>query len=110
VADGGLRIEAPGNAAAFVERPIPAGAKVVCCHLNQQSDQGATWGTGMSLVWKEGKTLRVNLRSDGHFGVDDGGRQIIKDNELSEPWLTLAIELDENSVRLRATGNGQEWQ
>ena len=64
----------------------------------------------MSLVWRDGKALRVNLRSDGHFGVDDGGRQIIQENDLWGSWVTLAIALDGEKIRVRATTDGREWQ
>ena len=106
----GLRIQAAANAAAFVERPIPAGAHAVACSLDQQSDQGATWGPGMSLVWPKGKALRVNLRSDGHFGVDYGGRQIIKESELSDSWITLAIVWQDSNLVVQATDDGHSWQ
>jgi hypothetical protein len=78
--------------------------------MNQQTDQGATWGPGMSLVWKNGRVLRVNLRCDGHFGVDGGGRQIIKENELSDSWVTLAILLHDNGIIVQATDDGRMWQ
>ena len=110
VSRDGLRIQAAANAAAFVERPIPAGARAVVCSLNQQSDQGATWGPGMSLVWRNGKVLRVNVRCDGHFGVDDGGRQIIKESDLADSWVTLAILLQDSNIVVQATDDGRSWQ
>ena len=33
---------------------------------------------GLTLVWPDGKVLRVNLRAEGRFGVDDGRRQILE--------------------------------
>ena len=102
-------IEAPANAAAFIERPLPAAARAVCCTLDQQTDRGATWGPGVSLVWANGKTLRVNLRCDGNFGVDDGPRQILEGNDLDASWITLAIQLDDDAIRVLATDDGRHW-
>lgn len=64
----------------------------------------------MSLVWPKGKALRVNLRSDGHFGVDYGGRQIIKESELSDSWITLAIVWQDSNLVVQATDDGHSWQ
>ncbi len=41
---GELRIEAAANVAAYIERPIPAGARLVVCRIDQQTDGGASWG------------------------------------------------------------------
>ena len=110
VADGEIRISAVANAAAYLERSIPAGARLVACSIDQRTDGGASWGPGMTLVWPDGKVLRVNLRAEGRFGVDDGHRQILEGVNLPNTWTQLTIQLDEQEVLVRAYQELQGWQ
>ena len=110
VGGGELRIEAAANVAAYVERPIPAGAKLVVCRIDQRTDGGASWGPGLTLVWPSGTVLRVNLRAEGRFGVDDGRRQILGGVNLPNTWTQVAIQLDDNAVVVQAAQEQQAWQ
>lgn len=107
---GELRIEAAANVAAFAERPIPPGAAIVVCSVNQRTDRGASWGPGMTLVWPDKKVLRVNLRAEGRFGVDDGRRQFLKGLALPNTWTDLVIRLEEKQILVQASQNGRTWQ
>ena len=71
----GLRLEAFAHHTAGVEASLPPGARHVLCEIDQGSDQGMTWGPGMSLLWPSGDTLKVNLRADGRYQVDVKGRE-----------------------------------
>ena len=110
VGGGELRVAGAANVAAYAERPIPADATAICCTLDPRADHGASWGPGMSLVWRDGRTLRVNVRADGRFGVDDGGRQILADVDLDGSQFTLVTEWTADAVTIRATCDGREWQ
>ena len=110
VADSTIRVSAAANAAVYLERPIPAGVRLATCSINQSTDGGASWGPGMTLVWPDGKVLRVNLRAEGRFGVDDGHRQVLEGVNLPNTSTQLTIQLDEQEVLVRAYQELQGWQ
>lgn len=110
VQDGHLCIEGAANVAAYVERPIPAGARLVVARIDQRTDGGASWGPGLTLVWPDGKVLRVNLRAEGRFGVDDGRRQILEGVNLPHTWTQVAVQLDDEDVVAHACQDSQAWQ
>jgi hypothetical protein len=109
VADGQLRIEGAANVAAYAERPIPGGARLVLCRIDQRTDAGASWGPGLTLVWPD-KVLRVNLRAEGRFGVDDGRRQILDGTNLPHSWTQVAFQLDDKEILVLASQDQQPWQ
>lgn len=105
VTNGQLQIKAAANAAAFAERSLPAGVSVVTCVVDARDDQGASWGPGLALVWPNGKTLRVNVRSEGRFGVDDGRQQILEGFHEATS-IQLIIALDDAEVVVYAAPDG----
>jgi hypothetical protein len=110
VVSGELRIDGAANVAAYIERAIPAGARLVVCRIDQRTDGGASWGPGMTLVWPDGKVLRVNLRAEGRFGVDDGRRQILDGANLPNAWTQVAVRLEDTEVVIQASQDQQAWQ
>ena len=107
---GELRVEGAANVAAYVERALPTEAQLVVCRIDQRTDGGASWGPGMTLVWPSGQVLRVNLRAEGRFGVDDGRRQILEGVNLPGLWTQLAIQLEERELVVQASQAQQAWQ
>lgn len=77
---------------------------------HQRTDGGTSWGPGLTLVWRDGKVLRVNLRAEGRFGVDDGRRQILEGTNLPNTWTQLAIQLEDKDVVVQASQDHQAWQ
>ncbi len=67
-------------------------------------------GPGLTLVWPSGTVLRVNLRAEGRFGVDDGRRQILDGVNLPNAWTQVAIQLDDKEVVVQASQEQQAWQ
>ncbi|HOD81819.1 MAG TPA: DUF6067 family protein [Phycisphaerae bacterium] len=108
--DGSLVISAVANSYAFAERPLPAGVRVLACRVNQDSDAGASWGPGLCIVFKDGKMLRVNLRVEGRFGVDDGRRQILEGANMAGAWTDLVFRLDDKHVIVQASQGRRVWQ
>ena len=106
VVDGHLQISAVANAAVFAERPLPTGTTLVRCLVDPQTDQGASWGPGITLVWADGHALRINLRVEGRFGVDDGSRQLLEGNHDPAKPCQLVIVLDSREVILQASEEG----
>lgn len=108
--DGSVRIEALANAAAFAERPLPPGTRVVSVRVDPGNDGGASWGPGLSLVWPDGKALRGNVRAEGRFGADDGRRQWLEGSLAGRTWTRLAFVLDAQEVVVQATQDEEVWQ
>jgi hypothetical protein len=110
LAGGELVIAAPANAAAFVEHPLPAGTALITCWVDPRTDHGATWGPGLALRWADDRTLRVNVRSEGRFGVDAGKQQLLEG--VTEPGrpCRLAITLEEQEVVAYAAQDTGPWQ
>jgi len=82
----------------------------VVARIDQRTDGGASWGPGLTLVWPDGKVLRVNLRAEGRFGVDDGRRQILEGVNLPHTWTQVAVQLDDEDVVAHACQDSQAWQ
>jgi endo-alpha-N-acetylgalactosaminidase len=113
VADGTLAIAAAANVSTFVERQLPEGATAFECQLDATGDAGQTWGPGMTLLWANGKALRVNLRGeDRKFGVDSepGGQTMVGSIE-GDGIATLRIRLTADQVLVDArTAEDAPWQ
>ena len=61
-----LTIEDEPNHACYAEQNIGR-FRTIECVVNTGSDKGATWGTGMAVIWPNA-TMKVNLRHGGGFG------------------------------------------
>lgn len=97
------------NTAAYVERPLPAGTKVVECKLDAGTDNGATWGVGMVLVYANGQTAKLNLRSAPQhncFGLNDSDTGIKLQDGAS---YTLRMRLLPGGVVCEASADGKAW-
>jgi hypothetical protein len=105
----GLTIEAPANCFAFVERPLPPECTLVECKIFSGTDDGATWGTGLALLWK-GRSLRINLRAtEGRFGVDDGTGQSFGGSASPKEWFHVRIRLEPDQIVAEASRDGKLW-
>jgi hypothetical protein len=110
VSGGALVIHAAANGAAFAEHPMPPGTALVSCEVDPRTDQGASWGPGLALIWPDGRTLRVNLRTEGRFGVDDGKRQLLEGFAEAGKASRLVIQLAEKEVVVQALQANGFWQ
>jgi hypothetical protein len=63
---GVLSIEDSANHACYAERNIGRFRSIECV-VNTGTDKGATWGTGMAVIWPNA-SMKVNLRYSGGFG------------------------------------------
>ena len=70
-----ITVISPANAYAFFHRPLAkfTSVKVV---VNSGTDGGATWGSGISIIWPTG-SMKVNLRSGGSYGGYINGNELI---------------------------------
>jgi hypothetical protein len=108
VAGGAIAIEAAANVYAYAERPLPAGVTMIECAVNEGTDAGATWGPGLCLVWPD-KTLRINMRAEGRYGVDDGQGQWFGGAILPGSECRLRIRLEAQEVVLEVSDDGDFW-
>lgn len=107
---GELTIQAAANSAAYAEHALAPGTALVACTLEMRTDQGASWGPGVALVWPGGKTLRINQRVEGRFGVDDGRRQFLEGWADAGGRCQLMVGLDAKEIVLGAQPEGGSWQ
>jgi hypothetical protein len=107
--DGVISIEAPANCFAFAERPLPPGVGIVQCAVFSGTDKGATWGPGMAVLWPKG-VIRVNLRAEGRFGVDDGANFTFGGFVGPNADSHLRVRLEEKEVFVEVSGDGRWWE
>ncbi len=110
VSKNAVHFTAAANSIAFIERAVPAGTTAVACRVRAETDQGATWGPGLALIWPDGRGLRINLRAGGQFGVYGYQHEILGGIRFPGETYLLAIDLDTQCIRLQASLDGQVWQ
>lgn len=117
---GDATLSGPRNAAAFLERPVPADVRIVEATFATQGG-GASWGPGIALVFAD-RTVKFNLRDSGsgydagnaNFGVWDGAREDPsaggrQDLDMSLPW-TLRLRRDGAELHAEARQTGDSWR
>ncbi len=107
-----LLIDGPANCYAFVEYPLRtdsnsilgAQVDVLCGH-----DAGNAWGAGIALCWSAGRFVRVNVRADGRYGIDDGQRTSMTGMTPDKGWTSLRIRLTSEDVVAEASADLRLW-
>jgi hypothetical protein len=106
---GAMAIEASANNFAMAERPLPPGVTLVECAVYSGTDKGASWGPGLAVIWKN-KPLRINLRAEGRYGVDDGSAQWFGSFVAPNYWYYLRIRVQKDEVLAEASPDGRLWE
>lgn len=105
-----LRICGPANCHAFVEWPL---AQAAICGLEAEVlcgfDPGNAWGVGIALRWPAGAVLRVNVRADHRYGVDDGRRTTLAGATPSRGWTALRLRLMPQEVLAEGAAQPGLW-
>ena len=110
VEKGGVAIEAPANVCAFAERALPKGTTLVECEVWSGSDNGASWGPGIALVWPKA-AFRINLRApEARLGADHPGTQAFGGYALRDTWHQLRIRLEPDRVVAESSHDGDWWE
>jgi hypothetical protein len=107
---GAFAIKACANSAAFATRPLPTGTTMVTCSIDPGTDKGATWGPGLALLWPNGKALRVNVRTEGRYGVDDGRTQLLEGLAEQGKPSRISILLQNDEIVVYASQEGAPTQ
>ncbi len=105
-----LVFSAPANRHGGLERDLPAGVRSVEAQLDGGTDGGQTWGPGLALTWRNGRTVKINLRlEDKKFGTlaGDGLRFSGGPLSRSQPE-TVRILLGEHDVLFQRRA-GDAW-
>ena len=100
-------IYTPANSAAFVSRALPAGTRLVEATFDVGTDDSASWGPGIALVFAD-RTIKLNLRPGGN-AYDDALMLGLWDGERENPRVGGRQKLDTTkpwSLRLRVTPDG----
>lgn len=62
VSANALRINAPAQHHAGIERALPAGAIAAEVEFECGTDRAQDWGPGFALIWNDGAAVRINFR------------------------------------------------
>jgi hypothetical protein len=75
--------------------------------VSSGSDQGASWGPGLALVWP-GKLLQFQLRSDGGMGISDGARETVARpaTPRRRNWNHLRVRFEADQVVVECSAGG----
>ena len=106
-----LRITAPANLHAGIERALPAKVRAVEVELDPGTDGGQNWGPGIGLVWENGRGVKMNLRLiDMNYEVfgGDGSRQVGGGVKRGQPVI-VRILLDDARVHFQVKA-GKKWK
>ncbi len=109
VEDGAVRIDAPANTYACLERPLPAGVTLAECRVFSGTDRGATWGPGIALLWPHAG-VRVTVRSEGRFAADDGARFGFGGWSIPGTWYELRLRLEPDLIVAEVSTDGILWE
>ena len=103
----GLVFLAPANVHAWAERALPPDTAVVAAQIRQDAgDEAQQWGTGLALVWPDGKILKAGRRKDGRFGLSIAGAEKLAGMcDIVRP-VTIAFVLEKDTIRIIASGEG----
>ncbi len=97
------------NTAAFAERAWPAGAIAVQCVIDPGTDQSASWGPGMALVFAD-HVVKFNLRpGKGTFGIFASGSESETGKIEGGKPCTLRMTLATGRVICDASRDGKKW-
>lgn len=102
-------IYTPANTCVYTERQLPANVKIVQCKIDPGTDNCASWGPGIALIWPN-RTIKFYLRpGEDRFGVFDGrGEKLIGRTEKDKPYY-LRLQISLNSVFCDASLDGSKW-
>ena len=73
--NGVLTIEDCANHSCYLERQVQS-FNCISCTINTGTDQGQTWGPGISIIWPNGY-IETNLRYNGTFGAYYAGQSTL---------------------------------
>lgn len=82
----------------FIRRSVSPNIGSISCKINTGTDQGATWGPGLTLSFPDG-AITINLRYNGSFGGYFRNQQFLGVGQVQP----------NTDYELRIINNGQSW-
>lgn len=102
-------IMADENVAVFAERDFPENATAVQCLVSPGTDNSATWGPGIALVFKE-KTIKLNLKhGKNSFGIWDGASEREYGKLKDGLSYYLRLKIFNNHILCEVSEDGKIW-
>ncbi|MBI9017501.1 MAG: sialate O-acetylesterase [Phycisphaerae bacterium] len=97
------------NTAVYAERQLPADVKLVQCKISCGTDQGASWGPGITLLTSD-NVLKFNIRpGEKRFGIYFKGReQFVGEVDPAKAYY-LRIRIESNGIHCEASLDSQSW-
>ncbi|MEX2568765.1 MAG: hypothetical protein WD431_22680 [Cyclobacteriaceae bacterium] len=97
------------NNVVYAEMDFPDEATVVQCKIDPGTDQSASWGPGLALVFKE-KTIKINLRPGNEtFGIWDGQQELERGTLKEGKAYFLRQNLYGHQVVCEYSEDGENW-
>lgn len=103
-------IMALSNTAVYAEQDFRNGTKVILTRITPGTDQSASWGPGLGLVFDD-KTVKLNVRpGEQKVGFFDGKKEQsgFSIEKAQNVWLRL--ELKDEQIEATASINGVDWK
>ncbi len=106
-----FEIAVPANTVKVKDVPWVAGTTAVTAHISPLQDEGQSWGVGLAVGWADGKSVQINCRTSGQWGIcRNGAEMLVGDHGKGKP-ATVAIVLADQTVQLLAKeDDNEEWQ
>jgi len=126
IKDGQLQLQAPMEAASYLERKIPRGVSGVQCDIKFDAyltpKFGPWWhkrfdglqAPGISIVFDDGRSVRLWYASKHVFNIDDSFTDASFKKSLEpwgdkDPWDTVRIWWDDENIYCQELANGKTW-
>ncbi|WP_146662522.1 hypothetical protein [Anaerohalosphaera lusitana] len=102
-------IYTPANTALYAEKDLPKGTRLVVCFIDPGTDDSATWGPGMAIVWDE-HIVKFNIRpGKKQFGITHNGSEQFAGRAKPGQAYYLRMRLDGGKVHCEASEDADKW-
>ena len=106
-----FEISVPANTVKTQDIPWVAGATIAVARLDPLKDEGQSWGVGMAVGWADGKSVQINCRTSGQWGIRRNGAEALEGEHAKGKPATVAIKLGDKTVQILAKEDGAgEWE
>lgn len=105
-----LDLNIPANTVSTKDLAWVKGATVAMAQLDPKRDAGQSWGLGLALGWKNGKSLQINARTDGRWSIRRNGQELLEGEHPAGQPATVAFRLTADHVQVLATTKDGEWE
>lgn len=105
-----VEINVPANTVKTQEIPWAAGATIAVARLDPKQDEGQSWGVGLAVGWANGKSVQINCRTSGQWGVRRNGSEMLEGEHAKGKPATVAIKLGDQQVQFLAKEDDGNWE